>query len=149
MKKNKAFNNLKNFCPNLSMSEVVIGREISCSGTCSFNEKKVAVFVESMPEEFEDTLELVIMVFKNPDSFIKKAKEAIANDFLDVYNNDWVSEDESISKDKFIKNLSISSIGAFFGSVIGLDFQEGGMFQGHTLSANSLDRGETFTEIEM
>lgn len=145
-KESKAFRKLKKIFPNLELRESSIGREISCHGYCKRDGKYLSITSESSPEQFEETLEVGVKIFDHLDEYIEKAKEAICKDFLPVYRED---DDPDMTEKAFKDNLSLVSVGAFMGNVMTLDFNDKGMLGGHTLGANSLDKGETFTETEM
>lgn len=144
--KSKAFKELKNVCPDLKMDTDRLGREISCGGVCHRKEKVISFCAESMPEQFEETLMLGVKAFSNLDEYVEKGKDAICKDFLPVYRED---DDPDMTEEAFKDKLLLVSVGAFSGSVITVDFCDSGMIGGHVLGANSLDKGETFTETEM
>lgn len=148
--KSKSFQHLQVLCPDITLSKSSIGREISCSGVCNIDGKIITFFAESMPETFEETLLLGIKAFENLEEYVKKAKEQISQDFLASYKEDWCDEEAPvISKEEFKARLTLGSIGVHNGNVLGLDFHDDEMFGGHMLGADSLDKGETFTETDM
>lgn len=89
---------------------------------------------------------LGVKAFNDLGRYVEKAKNKICQDFLPVYQED---DDPDITEEAFKNKLSLVSIGVFHGSVLSLNFYEEGMFGGHILGVNSLNKGETFTETEM
>lgn len=150
-KNSDAFQALKKLCPDLKIDKKYVRPgEISCDGLCGINGRHVAFYAKSEQARFEATLCLAVKAFDMLDVYIVKAKEKICQDFLPVYlmNRDENIEPE-LSEEAFKEKLIVADIGVFYENVLSLGFCDGGMFGGHVLWANSLDKGETFIETEM
>jgi len=92
--------------------------------------------------------------FSEIDSLSQKAKECIANEFLDLYNDNWrFGDDEDnpdkpeLTKEEFMENLSLQSF-LFFSEEVKVFFDDNDMFFGHSLIASDFD-GENFNYAQM
>ena len=93
--------------------------------------------------------------FSEIDTLSKKAKECIAEKYLDLYNDNWRFGDDDeddpdkpeLTKEKFMESLSLQSL-LFYSEDIEVFFDDNDMFLGHSLIASEFD-GENFNDAEM
>jgi len=146
--KSEALKSLKKRCAELKLGKTDVGDEIFCEGKCDVKGKVVEFYAESIPEDFEETLYLGMRALDHLDEYIDKAKDLIHKYFWESYIEDW-DGDPSIDEEVFKNKLSLSTVAVYQRGVISLHSREDGMFGGHILEANSLNKGKTFTEAEM
>ena len=88
------------------------------------------------------------------DTLSKKAKECIANEFLDLYNDNWRfgNDDEDdpdkpeLTKEEFMEALSLRSF-LFYSEDVEIFFVNDDIFLGHSLIASDFD-GENFNDAQ-
>ena len=104
--------------------------------------------------ETEKVEQLMNTFFSEIDTLLPKAKECIANEFLDLYNDNWrFGDDEDnpdkpeLTKEEFMENLSLQSF-LFFSEEVKVFFDDNDMFFGHSLIASDFD-GENFNYAQM
>ena len=104
--------------------------------------------------ETEKVEQLMNTFISEIDTLLPKAKECIANEFLDLYNDNWrFGDDEDnpdkpeLTKEKFMENLSLQSF-LFFSEEVKVFFDDNDMFFGHSLIASDFD-GENFNYSQM
>ena len=93
--------------------------------------------------------------FSEIDTLSKKAKECIAEKFLDLYNDNWRfgGDDEDdpdkpeLTKEEFMDALSLRSL-LFYSEDVEVFFDDNDMFLGHSLIASDFD-GENFNDAQM
>ncbi|WP_315106729.1 DUF2262 domain-containing protein [Capnocytophaga gingivalis] len=93
--------------------------------------------------------------FSEIDTLSKKAKECIAEKYLDLYNDNWRFGDDDeddpdkpeLTKEEFMESLSLQSL-LFYSEDIEVFFDDNDMFLGHSLIASEFD-GENFNDAEM
>ena len=93
--------------------------------------------------------------FSEIDTLSKKAKECIAEKYLDLYNDNWRFGDDDeddpdkpeLTKEKFMESLSLRSL-LFYSEDVEVFFDDNDMFLGHSLIASEFD-GENFNDAEM
>ena len=93
--------------------------------------------------------------FSEIDTLSKKAKECIAEKYLDLYNSNWRFGDDDeddpdkpeLTKEKFMESLSLQSL-LFYSEDIEVFFDDNDMFLGHSLIASEFD-GLNFNDAEM
>ena len=93
--------------------------------------------------------------FSEIDTLSKKAKECIAEKYLDLYNNNWRFGDDDeddpdkpeLTKEEFMEALSLRSL-LFYSEDVEVFFDDNDMFLGHSLIASEFD-GENFNDAEM
>ena len=93
--------------------------------------------------------------FSEIDTLSKKAKECIAEKFLDLYNDNWCfgSDDEDdedkpeLTKEEFMEALSLRSF-LFYSEDVEIFFVNDDIFLGHSLIASDFD-GENFNDAQM
>ena len=89
------------------------------------------------------------------DTISQKAKECIANEFLDLYNDNWRFGDDDeddpdkpeLTKEEFMEALSLRSL-LFYSEDVEVFFDDNDMFLGHSLIASDFD-GENFNDAEI
>ena len=89
------------------------------------------------------------------DTLSQKAKECIANEFLDLYNDNWRFGDDDeddpdkpeLTKEEFMDALSLRSL-LFYSEDVEVFFDDNDMFLGHSLIASDFD-GENFNDAQM
>lgn len=93
--------------------------------------------------------------FSEIDTLSKKAKECIAEKYLDLYNDNWRFGDDDeddpdkpeLTKEQFMEALSLRSL-LFYSEDVEVFFDDNDMFLGHSLIASEFD-GENFNDAEM
>ena len=92
--------------------------------------------------------------FSEIDTLSKKAKECIAEKYLDLYNDNWrFGDDEDdpdkpeLTKEEFMEALSLQSL-LFYSEDVEVFFDDNDMFLGHSLIASEFD-GENFNDAQM
>ena len=104
--------------------------------------------------ETEKVEQLMNTFFSEIDTLLPKAKECIANEFLDLYNDNWrFGDDEDnpdkpeLTKEEFMEALSLQSF-LFYSEDVEVFFDDNDMFLGHSLIASEFD-GENFNDAQM
>ena len=93
--------------------------------------------------------------FSEIDTLSKKAKECIAEKYLDLYNDNWRfgNDDEDdpdkpeLTKEQFMEALSLRSL-LFYSEDVEVFFDDNDMFLGHSLIASEFD-GLNFNDAQM
>ena len=93
--------------------------------------------------------------FSEIDTLSPKAKECIAEKFLDLYNDNWRfggddEDDEDkpeLTKEEFMEALSLRSF-LFYSEDVEIFFVNDDIFLGHSLIASDFD-GENFNDARM
>ena len=93
--------------------------------------------------------------FSEIDTLSKKAKECIAEKYLELYNDNWRfggddEDDEDkpeLTKEEFMEALSLRSF-LFYSEDVEVFFDDNDMFLGHSLIASDFD-GENFNDAQM
>ena len=128
----------------------------SYDGTVVINgeELGVSIILEDKGET-EKIEQLMNTFFSKIDTLSPKAKECIANEFLDLYNDNWRfgNDDEDdpdkpeLTKEEFMEALSLRSL-LFYSEDVEVFFDDNDMFLGHSLIASDFD-GENFNDAQM
>ena len=127
----------------------------SYEGTVVLNGEEFGVSIILEDEgETEKVEQLMSTFFNEIDTLLPKAKECIANEFLDLYNDNWrFGDDEDnpdkpeLTKEEFMENLSLRSL-LFYSEDVEVFFDDNDMFLGHSLIASEFD-GENFNDAQM
>ena len=127
----------------------------SYDGTVVVGEKELDVSIILEDEGETEKVERLMNTFISEiDTLLPKAKECIANEFLDLYNDNWrFGDDEDdpdkpeLTKEEFMENLSLQSL-LFYSEDIEVFFDDNDMFFGHSLIASDFD-GENFNYSQM
>ena len=128
----------------------------SYDGMVVINGKELRVDIILEDEgETEKVEQLMSTFFNEIDTLLPKAKECIANEFLDLYNDNWRfggddEDDEDkpeLTKEQFIEALSLRSF-LFYSEDVEIFFDNNDMFLGHSLIASDFD-GENFNDAQM
>ena len=128
----------------------------SYEGTVVLNGEELGVSIiledESETEKIE---QLMNTLFGGIDTLLPKAKECIAEEFLELYNDNWRFGDDDendpdkpeLTKEEFMENLSLQSF-LFFNEEVKVFFDDNDMFFGHSLIASDFD-GVNFNYTQM
>ena len=127
----------------------------SYDGTVVVGGKELGVSIILEDEgETEKIEQLMNTFFSEIDTLSPKAKECIANEFLDLYNDNWrFGDDEDnpdkpeLTKEEFMEALSLRSL-LFYSEDVEVFFDDNDMFLGHSLIASDFD-GENFNDAQM
>ena len=118
------------------------------------NELGVSIILEDEGET-EKVEQLMNTFISEIDTLSPKAKECIANEFLELYNDNWRfgNDDEDdpdkpeLTKEEFMEALSLRSL-LFYSEDVEVFFDDNDMFLGHSLIASDFD-GENFNDAQM
>ena len=128
----------------------------SYDGTVVINGEELSVDIILEDEgETEKIEQQMNYFFSEIDTLSKKAKECIAEKYLDLYNDNWRfgNDDEDdpdkpeLTKEEFMEALSLRSL-LFYSEDIEVFFDDNDMFLGHSLIASAFD-GENFNDTQM
>ena len=128
----------------------------SYEGTVVLNGEEFGVSIILEDEgETEKVEQLMSTFISEIDTLLPKAKECIANEFLDLYNDNWRfgNDDEDdpdkpeLTKEEFMEALSLRSL-LFYSEDVEVFFDDNDMFLGHSLIASDFD-GENFNDAQM
>ena len=128
----------------------------SYDGTMVINGEELSVDIILEDEgETEKIEQQMNYFFSEIDTLSQKAKECIANEFLDLYNDNWRFGDDDeddpdkpeLTKEEFMEALSLRSL-LFYSEDVEVFFDDNDMFLGHSLIASEFD-GENFNYAQM
>ena len=128
----------------------------SYEGTVVLNGEEFGVSIILEDEgETEKVEQLMSTFISEIDTLLPKAKECIANEFLDLYNDNWRFGDDDeddpdkpeLTKEEFMEALSLQSL-LFYSEDVEVFFDDNDMFFGHSLIASDFD-GENFNYAQM
>ena len=128
----------------------------SYEGTVVLNGEEFGVSIILEDEgETEKVEQLMSTFFNEIDTLLPKAKECIANEFLDLYNDNWRFGDDDeddedkpeLTKEEFMEGFSLQSL-LFYSEDVEVFFDDNDMFFGHSLIASDFD-GENFNYSQM
>ena len=127
----------------------------SYDGTVVVGGKELDVSIILEDEGETEKIERLMNTFISEiDTLSPKAKECIANEFLDLYNDNWrFGDDEDnpdkpeLTKEEFMEALSLQSF-LFYSKEVKVFFDDNDMFFGHSLIASDFD-GENFNYAQM
>ena len=128
----------------------------SYDGTVVINGEELRVDIILEDEGDTEKIEQQMNTFISEiDTLSQKAKECIANEFLDLYNDNWRfgNDDEAdpdkpeLTKEEFMEALSLRSL-LFYSEDVEVFFDDNDMFLGHSLIASDFD-GENFNDAQM
>ena len=127
----------------------------SYDGTVVVGGKELGVSIILEDEgETEKVEQLMNTFFSEIDTLSPKAKECIANEFLDLYNDNWrFGDDEDnpdkpeLTKEEFMEALSLRSL-LFYSEDVEVFFDDNDMFLRHSLIASEFD-GLNFNDAQM
>ena len=127
----------------------------SYDGTVVVGGKELGVSIILEDEgETEKVEQLMNTFFSEIDTLSQKAKECIAEKYLELYNDNWrfSGEEEEdgdkpeLTKEQFIEALSLRSF-LFYSEDVEIFFDNNDMFLGHSLIASDFD-GENFNDAQ-
>ena len=118
----------------------------SYDGTVVINGEELRVDIILEDEGDTEKIEQQMNTFLSEiDTLSQKAKECIAEDFLDLYNDNWrFGDDEDdedkpeLTKEQFMEALSLQSF-LFYSDDVEVFFDDNDMFLGHSLIASDFD----------
>ena len=128
----------------------------SYEGTVVLNGEELGVSIiledESETEKIE---QLMNTLFGGIDTLLPKAKECIAEEFLELYNDNWRFGDDDendpdkpeLTKEEFMEALTLQSF-LFYSEDVEVFFDDNDMFLGHSLIASEFD-GKNFNDAQM
>ena len=128
----------------------------SYEGTVVLNGEELGLSIiledESETEKIE---QLMNTLFGGIDTLLPKAKECIAEEFLELYNDNWRFGDDDendpdkpeLTKEEFMEALTLQSF-LFYSEDVEVFFDDNDMFLGHSLIASEFD-GENFNYAQM
>ena len=124
-------------------------------GTVVINGKELSVDIILEDEgETEKIEQQMNSFFSEINTLLTKAKECIAEKYLNLYNDNWrFGDDEDdpdkpeLTKEEFMEALSLQSL-LFYSEDIEVFFDDNDMFFGHSLIASEFD-GENFNDAQM
>ena len=128
----------------------------SYDGTVVVGGKELGVSIILEDEGETEKVERLMNTFISEiDTLLPKAKECIANEFLDLYNDNWRFGDDDeddpdkpeLTKEEFMEALSLRSF-LFYSEDVEIFFDDNDMFFGHSLIASDFD-GENFNYSQM
>ena len=128
----------------------------SYDGTVVVGGKELGVSIILEDEGETEKVERLMNTFISEiDTLLPKAKECIANEFLDLYNDNWRFGDDDeddpdkpeLTKEEFMEALSLRSL-LFYSEDIEVFLDDNDMFLGHSLIASEFD-GENFNDAQM
>jgi len=128
----------------------------SYDGTVVVGGKELGVSIILEDEgETEKVEQLMSTFFNEIDTLLPKAKECIAEKYLELYNDNWRFGDDDkddedkpeLTKEEFMEALSLRSL-LFYSKDVEVFFDDNDMFLGHSLIASDFD-GENFNDAEI
>ena len=127
----------------------------SYDGTVVLNGEEFGVSIILEDEgETEKIEQQMNSFFSEINTLLPKAKECIAEKYLDLYNDNWrFGDDEDnpdkpeLTKEEFMEALSLQSF-LFYSEEVKVFFDDNDMFFGHSLIASDFD-GENFNYAQM
>lgn len=128
----------------------------SYEGTVVINGKELSVDIILEDEGETEKIEQLMNTFLSEiNTLLPKAKECIAEKYLDLYNDNWRFGDDDeddpdkpeLTKEEFMEALSLQSF-LFYSEDVEVFFNDNDMFFGHSLIASDFD-GENFNYAQM
>ena len=128
----------------------------SYEGTVVINGKELSVDIILEDEGETEKIEQLMNTFLSEiNTLLPKAKECIAEKYLNLYNDNWRFGDDDeddpdkpeLTKEKFMEALSLRSL-LFYSEDVEVFFDDNDMFLGHSLIASEFD-GENFNDAQM
>ena len=128
----------------------------SYDGTVVINGEELRVDIILEDEGDTEKIEQLMNTFLSEiDTLSQKAKECIAEKFLELYNDNWRfggddEDDEDkpeLTKEEFMEALSLQSF-LFYSEDVEIFFVNDDIFLGHSLIASDFD-GENFNDAQM
>ncbi len=117
--------------------------------TIAIKGQNIDILIDPDDVELEKTIDLANKILNKFEFYESKAKRIIVQEYLELYNDTWRYEDEPELEEKsFEANLTLIGITFLSDSSIDFFYSENGMFENHTLIAQSFD-GENFEDATM
>ncbi len=97
----------------------------------------------------ENHLKKLDEIFNNLSVFDGRVREFVAEELLELANDDWLPEDEDeVTKEEFIKRIGIPVIEIYQDSSVSLMFDSDGMFTDHVITLE-IDANGEFEEVKL
>ena len=128
----------------------------SYEGTVVINGKELSVDIILEDEGETEKIEQLMNTFLSEiNTLLPKAKECIAEKYLNLYNDNWRFGDDDeddpdkpeLTKEEFMEALHLQSF-LFYSEDVEVFFDDNDMFLGHSLIASEFDR-ENFNDAQM
>lgn len=117
--------------------------------TIAIKGQNIDILIDPDDVELEKTIDLANKILNKFEFYESKAKRIIIQEYLELYNDTWRYEDEpELDEKSFEANLTLIGITFLSDSSIDFFYSENGMFENHTLIAQSFD-GENFEDATM
>lgn len=117
--------------------------------TIAIKGQNIDILIDPDDVELEKTIDLANKILNKFEFYESKAKRIIVQEYLELYNDTWRYEDEpELDEKSFGANLTLISITFLSDSSVDFFYSENGMFDNHTLIAQSFD-GENFEDATM
>ncbi len=117
--------------------------------TIAIKGQNIDILIDPDDVELEKTIDLANKILNKFEFYESKAKRIIVQEYLELYNDTWRYEDEpELDEKSFEANLTLIGITFLSDSSIDFFYSENGMFENHTLIAQSFD-GENFEDATM
>ncbi len=117
--------------------------------TIAIKGQNIDILIDPDDVELEKTIDLANKILNKFEFYESKAKRIIVQEYLELYNDTWRYEDEpELDEKSFEANLTLIGITFLSDSSIDFFYSENGMFDNHTLIAQSFD-GENFEDATM
>ena len=128
----------------------------SYDGTVVINREELRVDIILEDEGDTEKIEQQMNTFISEiDTLSQKAKECIAEKYLELYNNNWRFGDDDendpdkpeLTKEEFMEALSLHSL-LFYSEDVEIFFDNNDIFLGHSFIASDFD-GENFNDAQI
>ncbi len=134
--------------------------EDSYIANISYKDRSLEVYIDIDVGSIEESLKLLNSLVSSLDRYDTLAKEILARDLLETYNENWSSYEEIgddgnsvrvenpiLTKNEFISKFTLVSIAIVDSDFISLNYDDSNLFWGHH-PAVSLDEGLDFSNAE-
>lgn len=117
--------------------------------TIAIKGQNIDILIDPDDVELEKTIDLANKILGEFEFYESKARKIGVQKYLELYNDTWRYEDEpELDEKSFGTNLELVSITFLSDSSVDFFYSENGMFDNHTLIAQSFD-GENFEDATM
>ncbi len=117
--------------------------------TIAIKGQNIDILIDPDDVELEKTIDLANKILGEFEFYESKARKIVVQKYLELYNDTWRYEDEpELDEKSFEANLTLIGITFLSDSSIDFFYSENGMFENHTLIAQSFD-GENFEDATM
>ncbi len=117
--------------------------------TIAIKGQSIDILIDPDDVELEKTIDLANKILGEFEFYESKARKIVVQKYLELYNDTWRYEDEpELDEKSFEANLTLIGITFLSDSSVDFFYSENGMFDNHTLIAQSFD-GENFEDATM